>query len=672
VGFYRRAGVCQVCPDRTYVFLAFFITLYVVSLLTYYLIARGMHVWTLGEICIDYGQVLSLFWRFGVSWSPAVTRLIMGASVTNLNLELVAPECVVPNVNFSGRWFAAELLPVITAAVLLGCFVLNELVKPLVLSCVLAGYRVPSWRKASGRYLATFVFFFRLLFVYMSRNSLDAFNCRPTNPSTDGVQYLGGDLSVVCYQPGSPQMAILPAAIAGVVVYIIVLPLLALYYMKKHRSTMTADVFAAARGIELSKLKNGSDSDRQFRKTMYALYIHFKPSLWWWDYVITSRKLLIVFTTLMFNRTPTFQQGCALIILLLALAIHLRKTPYMSPSNDLKLLQRDDQDVLQQTATEMLRMAELSAARQRALAADKLGIGSLIGESREESRAVEAAEQRKLRKAMLKVTALQVIVTGPALVRCTLLLDLPWTKFLLDANIVEASLLGSLATLVIFGIMQGSALFQGANLDRFYAAQQWELSWTAFTLCLATLAYIAAVLALDAALTVAPDRVREALSACCVRCTRVDRGVAKLREAQKSLRRITPGAVPAAGAGTLRPADLSSYNNNAPALSVAKGKLAPGVPAVVPGLRSVPGVPGVASVVRSVDFSADGDVGFAQFNPLSAAGAGGSGSFAQAASARASTLAVQPGQRVQILGRSKSGRHQKLKFAPVASQTGPQ
>jgi hypothetical protein len=57
------------------------------------------------------------------------------------------------------------------------------------------------------------------------------------------------------------------------------------------------------------------------------LYYHFKPGKWYWESVITMRKFLIAFTSLMFRQIPSYQLAIALLVLFTAYVLHVIHWP---------------------------------------------------------------------------------------------------------------------------------------------------------------------------------------------------------------------------------------------------------------------------------------------------------------------------------------------------------
>ncbi len=62
-------------------------------------------------VAVDYFQVVAMFAQTNIQWPAAVKTLFSIMSAFNLNLDLIAPECAIPNVSFAEKWAFIELLP---------------------------------------------------------------------------------------------------------------------------------------------------------------------------------------------------------------------------------------------------------------------------------------------------------------------------------------------------------------------------------------------------------------------------------------------------------------------------------------------------------------------------------------------------------------------------------
>ena len=67
-------------------------------------------------VSIEFYQVLAIFAQTSVRWPPAVTNLLKLLSAFNLNIEVVAPECLVPNLSYRLQFTFIMLLPIALSA----------------------------------------------------------------------------------------------------------------------------------------------------------------------------------------------------------------------------------------------------------------------------------------------------------------------------------------------------------------------------------------------------------------------------------------------------------------------------------------------------------------------------------------------------------------------------
>jgi len=490
-GYYRVNGACRVCPTQTWALITLFLVL--ICLLCYILhfMSTKYLSWPIGFLCADWGQVMSLYSRFRIPWPTNVSTVILGSSVTTLNLDLVAPECTLPAVTLIGKWITIEALPFFIVFVLFFIFFIKEVVWP----CLIGKRCTPSVKDLAVRlnpYWATFIYAFRILFLYLCRNTLDIFNCRPTTPSTDGYLYLDGDLTVRCYEEGSPQMILLPYACVGVFIYIFFLPVIAFRELLKNRDVVLYDMLAVARGSSLfMQTSKGLESDRHFRDCFHPLYQHFNPNAWYWEFVIGFRKLAIIGVSILCSSNASFQQGLVLLILLISSWLHLRIRPYFSHERASRLLEVYDPDIHMGVAAEISQLNEEERAGRSNASRGASGSAAVM------------IENIKLRKAVLRVHTLSIVEDSHVFAVRKILQIFPFLSFTLDPNIIESGLLGSLSILLILGLMLGSideANFSESSdpTDRFsISTQKWQLGWAIFVMNMFQLLYVALVIITD-------------------------------------------------------------------------------------------------------------------------------------------------------------------------------
>ena len=87
------------CPKNAWLIAIFFFVGAIAACLAGYVLNRknvNMSVVTIG---VDYFQVLALFARSKVTWPESLRAFFRIMSIFNINLEITAPECSIPDVS---------------------------------------------------------------------------------------------------------------------------------------------------------------------------------------------------------------------------------------------------------------------------------------------------------------------------------------------------------------------------------------------------------------------------------------------------------------------------------------------------------------------------------------------------------------------------------------------
>ena len=305
VGYYKRAGECAECPDNPLILvLGFVLGASAACVVGYFLNSKQVNL-AFVSIGVDYFQVLAMFANSRVKWPALIKDMFHIFSVFNLNLEITAPECSIPDLGYQLKWFFIQSLPLGAAAI----FLLLHVAQLLKKRCILGR------RKRLNSHLSTMVgMFFTMLYVlylYLTRTVLDVFDCSPTDPP-DGHEYL----DVVferCWEAGGLQMFLLPFACIAMLVYVVGYPATVFAVLHRNRPLVMEDQLLRAKGVGRTRLTNPNAYD--FRKRFHKLYYHFRPDRWYWIEVIIARKFFIAFTALMFNKNPAFQLSVALLVM---------------------------------------------------------------------------------------------------------------------------------------------------------------------------------------------------------------------------------------------------------------------------------------------------------------------------------------------------------------------
>ena len=327
-GFYKSSSDCIKCPDSPYMlFVGFFLVVIFLAAAGYFLNKYNVNIAFL-SIGVDYFQVLAIFLQTKVAWPPAVKNLYSFLSAFNLNIEIVAPECLVPQVSYTEKFSFILMLPI-------SLIILLYSVHSLI-----SFYRYYFKGNDKKRSIKNFSFFYSncivlmyLFYLYVTKTILDIFNCAPTVPPTyDSNGKVIEYLQVVfqqCGKPGGIQMTLMPYAIIGILVYTIGYPSIIGMILWKNRENIILDQYLRAKNTGDDRLSNPYSYD--LRKSFSRLYYQFKPDFIYWSIVIIIRKFGIALTSVMFTANASFQMAACLLIMFLAYALQLKCNPYMSP-----------------------------------------------------------------------------------------------------------------------------------------------------------------------------------------------------------------------------------------------------------------------------------------------------------------------------------------------------
>jgi heme/copper-type cytochrome/quinol oxidase subunit 2 len=286
----------------------------------YVLNRKKMHLAFI-SIGVDYMQVLAIFARSKVQWPPFIREMFRWMSMFNLNIDITAPECTIPEVSYSMKWFAIQLLPVAICILLVVVFVSVFLV-----NWVIKGRRGRQAREHGVTLQAVFTLMFYYMYLLLTRTTFDVFNCQPTDPH-DG--YEPGYMEAVfepCYLDGGMHMTLFYPAIVCLLFYVVGYPIFVLYSLYAHRFQIKADQIL--RAMDLGETP--TNPFYSMRRIYHKLYYHFVPDKWYWILMIIFRKFCIALTSLMFRRTPSFQMALCFCILFFSYAMHAQNVPYMS------------------------------------------------------------------------------------------------------------------------------------------------------------------------------------------------------------------------------------------------------------------------------------------------------------------------------------------------------
>jgi len=514
--FYRVNGVCIKCPDSPWATVIIFVLLAVIAMtVAYTLNSKNINL-SLISIGMDWAQVVAMFARTRINWPPLVKQIFHLLSAFNFNLEIIAPECAIPNVTYAGKWLFIEGMPIFAWSFLAFLYVAQLLFKWIVMGVE----KKDQLHNHIHGLVATGVVVQRVLFLYMSRTTLDIFNCSPTTPpdyDKEGkeIRYMAWNISIICNQPGGTHLFLLPFAVAALIIYIIGLPILSVTFLSKNKTRVKYDQILRAQNAGDDKATNPNFA---FRNTWKALYMNYRPGSWYWEFVICVRKFLIAFCSLMFRATPSFQLAMALLVLFIAYVLQVRTLPYLSHSIATQVQAEHERKVREgdklhcEIEEDMAARAAYYARNgsSNTLALEK---GVKAGSARKLAGAKAAALAKGLSPTAAFLASKRSTFETQVMEGRKAILSNKTATFIFDYNTAEAVLLASAILVNLAGICFDSTRFTAVNLLRPAIQAEYDsLASAIIVILILSIIYWFVVLGFDILLVTAPETVTSCLA----------------------------------------------------------------------------------------------------------------------------------------------------------------
>jgi hypothetical protein len=118
-GFFRSSGICRRCPNNPELNILFFFIVAIAAIACGWLLNQKQVNIAFLTIGLDYMQVISIFAATRVAWPQQIQDLFRILSAFNLNIEIMAPECVFKGLQYTQKWGMIMALPLGVFALLL-------------------------------------------------------------------------------------------------------------------------------------------------------------------------------------------------------------------------------------------------------------------------------------------------------------------------------------------------------------------------------------------------------------------------------------------------------------------------------------------------------------------------------------------------------------------------
>jgi len=461
--YYRVNGECVKCPNSPWMIFIMFMLGGLVACGVAWILNRKRISLALISIGVDYFQVLSMFARVRIRWPAFLKELFQLMSAFAFNIDLAAPECIMPDLSYATKWAAIEVLPMLAVS-LFGVLYTARLAWNVCVRRVKREDR----HAHLPQLVSTIIVVYRVLFLYLTRTSMDIFYCAPTDPpEADGTMYMSGMLDVPCWKSGSLQMFLMPFAIGTLGFYTLGLPVAAVTFLRRRRAIVVYDQLLRASGTGDDRWTNRHVA---FRRMWHNLYHHMAPAKYLFEFVILARKGLLAFVSLMFRSSASYQLGATTLVLFVAYVFHVLNTPYLTHNNRSAVLAEHERLALTDPVHANIAADIRAYARQ-----NKVGMNL----RRSNSFSTVAATARRSR--------------GDTAVLNTF-----------DYNTVEAVLLACAVLVSLAGVMFDSNRFTGANAH-YYQSEYNGLAAATASLIAASIIFYLIAFVYDLLIVCAPN-----------------------------------------------------------------------------------------------------------------------------------------------------------------------
>ena len=339
-GYFRQDNECVQCPDSPWLLFATFAILVVLIVIGAYVLNKKKMNMSFISIGVDYFQVLSLFRNAKTKWPPQLLTFFRLFSIFMMDIDIAAPECIVPSLEYSTKWWGTMAIPFVILIVLFLMYIgqwcliwVKRKLKPERRSSVNYKTTVGPDKNAL---IQLYITFFYYAYIMLAEKGLEVFNCNPTNPD-DGFTYTDFTSSKFCdgglcrcYDPSQLQNTLIVPAVVLLLVYGLGFPIFVIVIVLRNKLLIKEDQLL--RASHLGDTQETNPYAFQVRQRYSKLYYHFKPGkVYWMEYII-GRKVGIAFAGLFFRANPGFQLSFVLLILFVSYVFQVKHRPYMSTS----------------------------------------------------------------------------------------------------------------------------------------------------------------------------------------------------------------------------------------------------------------------------------------------------------------------------------------------------
>ena len=332
---FRLDNKCEPCPGNPVLLLVLVTTAIIVAIsVAYYLNKRNFNLAFL-SIGVDYFQVVALFTSADVAWPPEVKEVLKYLRLFNIDLDVMAPECAIPDFDYELKWWATMLTPLIALGIITFIFIVAECV-----SCLLS--RKGNKTIILDTFISCFIVIFYYGYIILIKRGMEIFDCSPRKEKPDGVLYTKF-VSVKCdnglcrcYDPEHLQYQLFPYALVFVGIYSVLFPVVLFIFLRCNKVLIKQDQLL--RAAETGNTPETNKDAYHIRKRYSQMYYHFRPGKIYWIIYILLRKGSIAIVGLMLRGVTAVQLCVTVLILFWSYLMQVKHNPYMSTSQRLHVL----------------------------------------------------------------------------------------------------------------------------------------------------------------------------------------------------------------------------------------------------------------------------------------------------------------------------------------------
>jgi hypothetical protein len=415
-GYYKWRNACTECsPDAWYKLLLAVIALGVITVAFFAISsAKVSHLASL-SIAFSFWQIVAMFASFDIAWPSVVSGSFTAASIANLNIDFLSPQCVFPQMNHVDKWIVITMLPFYFLGAFVLLYILGEIralivnrtgklirikyiafreefiredddiqtkqkviqtIKDVVETLLTLSINLLIWcrnfciwfikegatRKQMSNYrnkiINSYTAFISFTYIFIMGQASQIFVC--TNQA-DGKATLNASPDIVCFVWYGDWPKMLPLTIVLYVIFGLgaILFFIALYVYSRYLQTRSIEIAKQIRirRVELAKqaifkLRNGTtdeeestqdeddeilnklerksllfkDRIKSFNMRFKFMLARFKRKYFYWEAVVTGRKLLISILNTFLK--PMLVVVLAILVIIIALLLHMFAVPF--------------------------------------------------------------------------------------------------------------------------------------------------------------------------------------------------------------------------------------------------------------------------------------------------------------------------------------------------------